>query len=341
MTEARLAASYAHLLYEYLSGLGLDPIKRLGPLPTGHFVALTTWRAALELAQTLDPRPALSLRLAAGISARHFGVVGYAALACPNLFAALQRLERHHNSVYDVNPVRVELTPQGLCIEWGVERGRPGALVDETALASLLQLTRDFTGCRLSPLQVEFVNPRPSDVAPYLSFFGCPVLFDQPSTRLMLAAQDLTLPLRKSDPALLAMLDAQAEALLQQVSAVAAPVAAFRLSLVALIRDGQTSLTALARVHHLSPRSLQRRLAEQGLSFQALLDATRRQWAEAYLRDPDLELSEIALLLGFSEQSAFTRAFGQWSSMAPAQWRRLNRRPATEGHFLGQASRLD
>ena len=322
MTEARLAASYVHLLYEYLAELGHDPARILGPLPATHFVALSTWSAHLARAQTLDPSPGFSLRLAAGISARHFGVVGYAALACPNLFEALQRLERFHNSVYDVNPARVELTPQGLCIAWGTERGRPGALVDETALASLVQLTRDFTGRRLSPLQVDFVNPRPPDLGPYLSFFGCPVLFEQPSTRLLLAAQDLTLPLRKSEPALLALLDAQAEALLQQVSAVAAPVAAFRLSLVALIRAGQTSLAALARAHHISPRSLQRRLAEQGLNFQALLDATRRQLAEAYLRDPDLELSEIALLLGFSEQSAFTRAFGQWTGMAPAHWRK-------------------
>lgn len=324
MTEARVAASYVHLLYEYLSGRGLDPIRLLGPLPSGHFVALPAWRSALDQAQALDTRPALSLRLAAGISARHFGVVGFAALACPNLFAALQRLERFHNSVYDVNPAQVELSPRGLSIEWGTARGRPGALVDETALASLVQLTRDFTGRRLAPLQVDFVNPRPADASPYPSFFGCPVLFDQPSTRLLLATQDLTLPLRKSDPALLALLDAQAEALLQAVGAVAAPVAAFRHSLVALIRDGHTSLAALAQAHHLSPRSLQRRLAEQGLSFQALLDATRRQLAEAYLSGQDLELSEIALLLGFSEQSAFTRAFGQWTGMAPAQWRKLH-----------------
>jgi AraC-like DNA-binding protein len=337
MTEARLAASYVHLLYEYLSGLGLDPIKLLGPLPAGHFVALPTWRSQLDLAQTLDPRPALSLRLAAGISARHFGVVGFAALACPNLFEALQRLERFHNSVYDVNPAQVELNPSGLCIEWGTARGRPGALVDETALASLVQLTRDFTGRRLDPLQVDFVNPPPPELASYLSFFGCPVLFEQPSTRLLLAAPDLALPLRKSDPALLAMLDAQAQALLQQVSQIAAPVAAFRLSLVGLIREGCPSLAALALAHHISPRSLQRRLAEQGHSFQTLLDATRRQLAEAYLRDSTLELSEIALLLGFSEQSAFTRAFGQWSGMAPAQWRRAYARAHSRAQARPQA----
>jgi AraC-like DNA-binding protein len=121
---------------------------------------------------------------------------------------------------------------------------------------------------------------------------------------------------------LLALLDQQAERLLREVASVSAPIEAWRASLVSLIRDGQTSLAALAEAHHLSPRSLQRRLAEQGSSFQHLLDSTRQQLAEAYLRDPHLELAEIALLLGYSEQSAFARAFRQWTGLAPAQWRK-------------------
>ena len=99
-------------------------------------------------------------------------------------------------------------------------------------------------------------------------------------------------------------------------------VEAWRRTLVVLIREGRPSLAELARAHHMSPRSLQRRLAERGLGFQRLLDDTRQHLAESYLRQPGLELAEIALLLGFSEQSAFTRAFRQWVGQAPAQWRK-------------------
>lgn len=323
MTDARLAASYVQLLYEYLAGLGHDPLALLGPLPAAHFVPLPIWQAQLARAAQLDPRPALGLRIAEGISARHFGVVGYAALACDTLLDALQRLERYHASVYDVNPARVSLREEGLCIEWGVERGQPGALVDETALACLMRLTRDMTGRPLQARELGFVNPRPTDLRPYEDFFGCPVHFKQTSTRLVLATQDLALPMRKSDPALLALLDRQAERLLQELGvAMPAALAAYRMSLVALIREGETSLSALAGALQMSPRSLQRRLAEQGLSFQTLLDQTRQHLADAYLRDPRLELAEIALLLGYSEQSAFTRAFRQWTGLAPAQWRK-------------------
>ncbi len=99
-------------------------------------------------------------------------------------------------------------------------------------------------------------------------------------------------------------------------------VDAWRKTLVPLIREGKTSLAALAEAHHTSPRSLQRRLSEQGTSFQQLLDNTRQHLAEGHLRDAKLDLAEIVLLLGYSEQSAFTRAFRSWTGLAPAQWRR-------------------
>jgi AraC-like DNA-binding protein len=329
MTEPRVAVSYVQLLVEYLGRLGADAASVLGvalPSHREHFVPLKVWQAMLARAETIDPRPALGLRIAQGIGARHFGVVGYAALACTTLLEALQRLERYHASVYDVNQARVRTTAQGLCIEWGVERGRPGALVDETAIASLVQLARDMTGQSWPVPQVDFVNPAPVDVRPYQDFFGGVVRFDQAVTRLVLDPAPLALPLRQSDPALLALLDQQAERLLREVVTVPAPAEVWRATLVSLIRHGETSLLALAQAHHMSPRSMQRRLAEQGMRFQDLLDSTRQQLAQAYLRDPHLELAEIALLLGYSEQSAFARAFRQWTGQAPAQWRKQEAR---------------
>ena len=77
-----------------------------------------------------------------------------------------------------------------------------------------------------------------------------------------------------------------------------------------------------ASIPMMETRSLQRRLADQGMTFQGLLDETRRHLAEAYLRDERLDLAEIALLLGYSEQSAFTRAFRTWTGLPPAQWLR-------------------
>ncbi len=324
MDETRVAASYVRLLFEHMAALGLAEALGEPPAASESFVALRRWQALLERARELDPgtKASFPLRLARGIAPRHFGVVGFTALACGTLAEALQRLERHHRSVYDVNLAEVRAVPEGLAIEWGVARGRPGALVDETAIAAFVQLARELTGRPLRPLAVDFVNRRPAELRPYEDFFGAPVRFGQPSTRVVLAATDLALPLRGADPALLALLDAQAEALLQEVAAVSGPLAVWRQALVGLIRAGRTQLPDLAHSLQMSPRGLQRRLAEQGIAFQALLSQTRRQLAEAYLRDADVELAEVALLLGYSEQSAFTRAFRQWTGQAPLQWRK-------------------
>jgi AraC-like DNA-binding protein len=329
MDETRVAASYVQLLFEHLAKLGRADALGQAPAPTETFVSMRRWQALLERARDLDPGPKSSfpLRLARGIAPRHFGVVGFAALACDTLGEALLRLERYHRSVYDANVAQVHPVPEGLCIEWGVERGRPGALVDETAIAALVQLAREFTGRPVRALAVDFVNPRPADLRPYEDFFGGPVRFGQPSTRVVLSARDLALPLRGADAALLALLDAQAERLLQEVAAVSEPVGVWRQALVGLIRSGRSSLADLAHSLQMSPRSLQRRLAEQGHTFQTLLGQTRQQLAEAYLRDANVELAEVALLLGYSEQSAFTRAFRQWTGQAPLQWRRQQQRP--------------
>lgn len=324
MVDTRIASTYVQLLFEYLQGQGLDPVQVLGPAPgpEEHFVSLPAWQGMLRRVDALEQRPALGLRIAEGVAARHFGVVGYAALACSTLAEALLRLERHHVAVYDVNPATIHEQAGCMVIEWGVERGRPGALVDETAIASLVQLARDMTGRCLPVQAVDFVNPAPADVRPYRDFFGGEVRFDRPSTRVVIAPSYLALPLRKSDPALLALLDQQAEALLARVAALPAAVDHWRRALVPLIREGRMSLAALAASQHMSARSLQRRLNEQGMSFQQLLDRTRQHLAEGHLREPSLDLAEIALLLGYSEQSAFTRAFKGWTGESPAQWRK-------------------
>lgn len=322
---SRVATTYVRLLYDHLEASGVDAHALLGELPgaSEHFVPMAVWQAMLKRVDALEGRPALGLRVAARIGPQHFGVVGYAALACATLADALLRLERYQVSVYDVNPAHVVAQPDGsVAIEWGVARGRPGALVDETAIASLVQLARDMTGRYWPVTAVSFVNDPPADPRPYQDFFGGQVTFGAPITRVVFEARYLALPLRKSDPALLALLDQQAEALLARVAAVSASVEPWRRTLVGLIREGRPTLAALAAAHHLSTRSLQRRLAGEGLGFQQLLDDTRRHLADAYLRDTGLELAEIALLLGYSEQSAFTRAFRAWTGLAPAQWRR-------------------
>ena len=250
MSESRIAASYALLLHDYLRRQGQDPAEVLGPgpRPAQHFLPMSTWQEWLSTVHEREGRrPALGIRIAEMIRAQHFGALGYAALACSNLGEALQRMERFHASVYDANPAHLSVEDSKVCIEWGVERGRPGALADETGVAAVVQLARDLVGQYIPVRQVTFVNEAPPDLQPYQAFFGGNVEFNRPTTRLVLDADWLTQPLRKSDPDLLAMMDRQAEALLQDVARLPSAIEAWRRTLVPLIREGRTTLAELAR----------------------------------------------------------------------------------------------
>jgi AraC-like DNA-binding protein len=88
-----------------------------------------------------------------------------------------------------------------------------------------------------------------------------------------------------------------------------------------LLADGAASLSSVAERLHMPARTLQRRLADQGLSFSQLIEDVRKRLARTYLQQPEIPLTEIALLLGYSESSAFSRAFRQWYGVSPSRFR--------------------
>jgi AraC-like DNA-binding protein len=130
-----------------------------------------------------------------------------------------------------------------------------------------------------------------------------------------------------SDSALGALLDRQAQALMLALPNSDAFDRALQEVLLKLLPDGDASVRRAARELHLSVRSLQRRLDARGLVWQRLLDRTREELARQYLADRALSLSDIALLLGFSEQSAFQRAFRRWTGDTPRRVRQRMPKP--------------
>ncbi len=321
-------STYVRLLYEYLERQGRDAAKLLKEPPPraadrglGRY-PVQRWRRLLERAAAQLDDPLLGLHLGRSITPAHFGVIGYVLLACGNLGAALQRFQQYQRLIYDVNPMRYRVERDAVVLEWGVEHGRPGALADETAIAALVQMARDLTGKAFPPQEVCFVNAAPASLKPYRDYFGCPVSFGRPRTSVRFPLRLLALPLRQPDAALLALLQGQADALLGELPQGEDLEHAVRSCIAALSRDGEPSLQRVAAALHTTPRTLHRRLERLGHNFLGLRESTRQRLAEDYLRDPRLRLVEIAALLGFSEQSAFSRSFRRWTGQTPLAWRR-------------------
>lgn len=333
--QGQVSATYVRLLHEYLVARGHESLAVLGePEPQSDAsglirVPVTHWAALLAKADAALGEPALGLAVGARIQPAHFGLLGYLSLCCATLSEALSRLAEYERLVYDVNPGRVLPEADGIRLEWGDERGRPGQQVDECAVAALVAYARNITALPdAAPTRVSFINPAPADLEPYRRFFGCPVQFAAPTTVVQLPAVLLNAPLRQPDAALRALLDGQARELLARLPPVDAFERRLRETIAAALRDGDASLASCAERLHCSPRTLQRRLGAVGSHFQTALDDTRRGLAEVWLADPRLKLIEVAELLGYTDQAAFTRAFQRWTGLAPGQWRR---RPASQG----------
>lgn len=318
---------YVHLLYDYLENRGFKADKVLGEqrpdLGDGGIgrYPISQWRNLLErAAKTLDD-PLLGLHLGQTISPSSIGVLGYIILACANLGEALLRLQRFYRLVYDAERMEVRQEKDAIVLEWGLEYGRPGQLVDAAAITALVQIARDITNSQASPSYVGFINETPDDIQPYLEYFGCPVEFEKSNTVVRIPIRFLAASLRQPDAALLNILELQAASLLTSLPEADDYEQKVRHAMIRLARTTAPTIEAVSADLHTSVRTLQRRLSERQLNFQELLDDTRHRMAKDYLADRRLQLSEVAQLLGYSEQSAFNRAFKRWSGMTPRHWR--------------------
>jgi AraC-like DNA-binding protein len=150
------------------------------------------------------------------------------------------------------------------------------------------------------------------------------VLFDRPRPLMRWSPGARDARLRSADPHLLAILEAHAGRVRAELPRRDDTIAsrAREACTEELRAQRGPTLSSIAKVLAVSDRTLQRRLADEGTSFGAVLDDARSALARAFIRDREVSLAEVAWLLGFSDQSTFTRAFKRWTGAAPGEWRK-------------------
>lgn len=179
-----------------------------------------------------------------------------------------------------------------------------------------------LVGRRLALRLVDFRAPEPEGVADYARFFGAPVGFSRPVSRIAFDARHLALPIDRSDAALAAFLRAAPANLLVRYRYDAGTVATVRARLQALPPTRWPDFTETARQLRLSTSTLRHRLRQEGLSWTTLRDDLRRERAIAALTGTTRAVAEIAADLGYAEPSAFHRAFRKWTGESPGAFRR-------------------
>jgi AraC-like DNA-binding protein len=186
----------------------------------------------------------------------------------------------------------------------------------DAGVASIVILCRQGRGGQVDPIHVRLARAQPACFGRLQDFFGCPIDFGGPENSLVFRASDLDAQLPTANPVLLRVNEQVLTDYLARLerSEVTVQVQA---KLIQLLPSGEVEESSIARMLNLSLRSMQRKLKARGVSFRKLLDDTRRQLAEQYLKDSTLSVSEIAYLLGFAEVSSFSRAFKRWTGHAP------------------------
>ncbi|GAB4404353.1 MAG: AraC family transcriptional regulator [Rhodoferax sp.] len=278
--------------------------------------------------------PTLGLSAASDIRPGMFQVLDYAVRTAPDLGSALQRLARYNRLLHDV--ATFEIQPQGPAVRiehrFTDPRVQPSRHAVEFTLASLVVVASQIGATRVRALAVEFAHPALGPATAYRALFGVNPRFDASRSCLVLDAQTLRRPVPAAEPELSRIVTAHADALLARLDG---PPASWseqvRRVLLRGMHGERATLPAVARELGLSARSLQRRLHDEDAGFAALLDEVRRTLALQWVGQDKLALGEVAYLLGFSEPSAFHRAFRRWTGLTPQTLRRRRRASKSDG----------
>jgi len=309
---------------DLLRSIGMDP-ARLGDINYRYSQEQVTnlWIAAVEATQD----ELFGLKVARHVRPSTFHVVGYAMSCSATLRRALERFAHSARLVSDSAVVEFRPVGDAYRLEMDLNTGgrEPIYQTIDTMLAGVFLLCEWIRGGRVTPLEVCFRHHRPIDASLYTEAFHGTVKFDQPVNAITFSAADLDTPVPSANEELAMMLDEMTSRYLA-LRFSGRFSRKVREALVVQLGGGEPTKTETARLLAMTERTLLRRLQEENTTFQEVLDHLREEKAYDHLRQADLTIDAIAVKLGFSTSSTFSRAFTRWTGQRPSDWRESQRR---------------
>lgn len=304
-----------------LTEAGIDPAGDWDPKA---MIAAASYYDLIERIASDTDATDLPLRVGASMRLDEYGALGLAFKAATTLGASYGRVERYARLWTSVVEYELRPDPRGtlFILHRSGARSLGLRLSNEATLTSAVSLARQVSPMPVTPLEVRLSHPAPRSTAAHEAWFGCPVRFGSDLDALLFSPETLERSTIVGDVGISRYLASHLDAELADVVEEVTLVDQARDAIAQALNEGAPRMADIARNLGLSARSFHRRLSEHGMSFQTLTDETRRDLAKGLLRDENLSLSEIAYLTGFSEQSAFTRAFKRWVGLTPAAYRK-------------------
>ena len=268
--------------------------------------------------------PAIGLKLGTEDRMERYDPIAIAAVSTRSFRHAIERIARYKQLTC---PEKISLVERGnesaLHFIWLLAHEHEPALLVDVCFAWILSIARRGTGRPICPKRVEFERPE-THGAIYEKHFQCPVNFSATRNILVFNKADMDAAFLTYNAELLAIVAPQLEAELKQQLAERSLREQVKGTLKRLLAGERPAIEHVARELRLSKRTLQRRLTEDGITFQQLMEEARRELAQHYLLHSSLELNETAYLLGYEDANSFFRAFHEWEGKSPGQWRTLH-----------------
>lgn len=316
-------ARYPKLRVEaLLDEAGLRTPQRSDP---NGWLSVRRCAAFIEAASTSSNDLALGVAYAEQIPWRDVGIPGYIALNSPTLGSALANGCRYFALSSTGASAQLEIEGGDAQLSYGIHDPDVPSHPQNTqwVFAIFTRACREGSGNHgWAPREIQFKHSRPSNIAAQQAFFRCPLVFDQPYDAMIIAPDDLRIPLVHADSALLPILVQNANEALPAHTGELGFDHQVRRVLASSLRFGEVSIEHVAARLGTSARTIQRRLQERGQSFKDLVAETRLALSRRYLENSAMSLTDAAYLLGYSELSAFSRAFRRWTGVSALEFRR-------------------
>jgi AraC-like DNA-binding protein len=319
-------------LLEAISARGGDPdqiLRRFGiersafSEPEG-FIRSSTFAGVLEEAAQATADDCFGLHFGENYNPRNIGPLVYVVLNSPTIRAGIENFERYLH-VYN-EAAKWFFTWEGnrgyiryLLTDLGIKSLRHS---NEHGITIAVNTLRMMVGSEWAPMEVQFAHEAPEQTAEHLRVFHAPVSFGSKTNAIVIDRHFVEREVAAADQRLYQILKRYLDQVLSEMPREDSLLASVRSATAETMRAGDLKLARVAKQMAMSARTLQRQLKERGVDFKQLTDETRRRFAVNYLKDRKNTLTEVAFLLGYSELSAFNRAFKRWTGSTPLDYRR-------------------
>ena len=279
-----------------------------------HLVAL------LQAIEGMIKDEAIGVRLGSALAVSSFNALGYAAASCSTLLEALRLIPKYEVLVMTQGCTEIVEQRDVVDVRWSMKSGQYLAILEDLFLAVWVALGKSITGQGELNMGVYFTHRSPNKLEVWNKVFGSNLLFEQKTAGIRFDASLLALPILRPDPYVYRVMTKEADELASAIGdvSVASQVAS---SVLRQLPHGEPNQKAAALKMNISERTLRRRLQEEGTTYLSIVDTVREERAAYYLRETNLSLLEISMLLGYQQLTAFNAAYKRWTGGTPGSVR--------------------